>query len=485
MQNRHIGLLIATVISVFTANSQTLSDALPTGKALGLPTTVTGMTVVDGYIYCSTKSLALHVKENSGMLSSVVPHQVTNEDKSTVNYAIRNPQSGELFYTKKSLFGASRLYHFIKEANGSSKSVQIKPGGRNIAVEHPTFSEDGSFIVFSAKSGDSHGGKDLYVTVKTEQGWSMPKNLDSINTTGDETCPYIWNGYLFFATNGRNGSFGGSDIYALRLNAEIKAEDNPHSETTVTYGKLQHLPYPFNSERDERAILVNDGLTYVVQAGDSNSMGDILNSYDCTPDMIALSGTVRDKKGHPQPRAQVTLISRDRKRLTTTTDGEGHYQLLLRKDRMYFITYGKVTYCNEDFFLTTSREGDETLIEERFHDVALVSFDPGQYIELQTLFGDDASIELTAEGRSKLISIIGFLKGNPGVEVQMTMYCGLTKDDEFNKILADKRAQAIREYVTGQVPNAEKLNVSSGGNLDLKKNTTSVNDLLTIKLGLF
>lgn len=485
MRTRHIVLLIATAVSVFTANGQTLSDAMPTGKALSLPATVTGMTVVDGYIYCSTKSLALFVKENNGMLSSVVPQRMTNDDKAIVNYAMRNPQSGELFYTKKSLFGASRLYHFVKEANGSSKSEQIKPGGRNIAVEHPTFSEDGSFIVFSAKSGDSHGGKDLYVTIKTDQGWSMPKNLDSINTVGDETCPYMWNGYLFFASNGQSGSLGGSDIYAVKLNAEIKAVDSLHSETDVSYGKLQHLPYPFNSERDERAILVNNGHTYVVQAGDSNAMGDILTSYDCTPDMIALSGIVRDKKGHPQPRTQITLQSSDRKRSTTTTDGDGHYQLLLRKDRIYTITYGKVTYCNEDFFITTCREGNDALIEDRFHDVALASFDPGQYIELQTLFGDDASIELTAEGRSKLSPIIGFLKGNPGVEVQMTMYCGLTKDDEFNQILADKRAQAVREYVTGQVPNAEKLSVSSGGKLDLKKNTTSVNDLLTIKLGLF
>lgn len=484
MRNRLI-ILIATIAMAFTVDGQTVSDVLPTGKELTLPSIVTGMTVVDGSIFCSTKSLALHVRESNGMLSSVIPNRVVSEDKSPINYAIRNPRSGELFYTKKSVFGASRLYQIQKAADGSNKNVQIKPGGRNIAVEHPAIAENGEFIVFSAKSGDSHGGKDLYVTVKTAQGWSMPKNLDSINTLGDETCPSFWNGYLFFASNVQPDSFGGTDLYALKLNAEMKAVDSTHSEVSVSYGKLQHLPHPFNSERDERATIVNDGRTYVAKAGDSTAIGDILTSYDCTPDLVALSGTVRDKKGHPQPRTRIVAQTNDSKRSETTTDSDGHYQLFLRKDKTYEITYSKVTYGNEFHIINTTRENDEKLIEERFHDVVLTSFDPGQYIELQTLFGDDASIELTSEGREKLGAIVAFLSGNPGVEVQMTMYCGLSRDAEFNQILAEKRAQAVKDYLSRQVSSADKVSVTSGGDISGKKYSSKVNDLLTIKLGLF
>ena len=476
---------MTAMVTAITVDGQTLSDAQPTGKALALPSTVTGMTVVDGSIYCSTKSLALRVRESSGMLSSVVPNRFVNDDKSSINFATRDQQSGDLFFTKKSMFGVSRLYHLIKAADGSSKTVQIKPGGRNIAIEHPAIAENGEFIVFSAKSGDSHGGKDLYVTVKTADGWSMPKNLDSINTAGDETSPTIWNGYLFFASNGQAESLGGTDLYALKLSAEMDAVDSLTKEVAVHYGKLQHLPYPFNSEREERAVIVNDGRTYIAKAGDSTAMGDILTSYDCTPDMIALSGTIRDKKGHPQPRTQVVIQTNDRKRIETTTDGNGRYQLFLRKNKSYDLTYSKVTYGNERYSVNTSREGDENLIEEIFHDVALTAFDPGQYFELQMMFGDDASIELTNEGRTKLGPIIGFLSGNPGVEVQMIMYCGLSKDTEFNQILAEKRAEAVRDYISRQVPNASKLSVSSGGDISGKKSTANVNDLLTIKLGLF
>lgn len=484
MRNRFI-VLIAALVATITARGQVFSDALPTSKELALPNTVIGMTVVDGSIYCSTKSLALHVRESNGMLSSVIPNRVVSEDKATINYATRDPQSGELFYTKKSLFGVSRLYQIQKATDGSSKNVQIKPGGRNIAVEHPTIAENGEFMVFSAKSGDSHGGKDLYVSVKTAQGWSMPKNLDSINTLGDETCPSFWNGYLFFTSDGQASNFGGTDLYALKLNATMREVDSAHSEVNISYGKLQHLPYPFNSERNERAIIVNNGRTYVAKAGDSTAMGDILTSYDCTPDMVTLTGTVRDKKGHPQPRTRIVLQTNDRKRSETTTDGDGRYQLFLRKDKSYEITYSKVTFGNEKHSINTTRESNEKLVDERLFDVELTSFDPGQYFELQTLFGDDASIELTAEGYEKLAPIVAFISGNQGVEVQMTMYCGLSRDAEFNQILAEKRAQAVKDYLNRQVPGAENLSVTSGGDISGKKKTANINDLLTIKLGLF
>lgn len=484
MRNKLTALILALFV-VYISNGQTLSDALPTGKPLQLPTEVTGLTVVDGTIYCSTKSLALRVKEDYGMLSSAIPNHVVSQDKSNICYAIRHPESGELYFVKKNIFGTSRLFRMVKEPNGANKYLSVKPGGRNISVEHPTFSDDGSYMVFSAKSGDSQGGRDLYLSVKNGHEWSMPINLDSINTIGEETTPTFWNGYLFFASNGRPDSYGGVDLYALKLKISYTKIDSLHNDIEVHYGHLQHLPYPFNSENDERAVLVKDDRTYVACEGDSTAIGDVLTSYDCTPDMIALSGVVRDKKGHLQPRSQVIVNTYDRRRAETITDGNGYYKLLLRKDKEYDITYAKVSFGIERYSMSTERKNeDDRLVEERTYNVSLVSFDPGQYIELQTLFGDDASIDLTEAGKEKLSSIIGFLIGNPGVEVQMTMYCGLERDKEYNQILAERRAQTIREYMSEQVPAAKNLTVTSGGNFN-SKTSAKVNDLLTIKLGLF
>ena len=49
MRNKLTALILALFV-VCIADGQTLSDALPTGKPLQLPTEVTGITVVDGTI---------------------------------------------------------------------------------------------------------------------------------------------------------------------------------------------------------------------------------------------------------------------------------------------------------------------------------------------------------------------------------------------------------------------------------------------------
>ncbi len=479
--NRRTTIALLLLNLSLTVASQTLTDLHPTSTPLQIPATVRGISVVDDEIYCFTKELPLLVSESHGMLGNIEPERIVGTKK--VTYATRNPESDELVYTTKFWFFNSKLYAIPYGKDGKGKS--FRPGGGKMPIEHPAFSPDGKYMVFSSKSKHKQGGRDLYITVRTGQQWSQPEPITEANSPGNETCPTLWRDYLIFSSDGHNNSRGGSDLYAIKVNVEILQDDSVGYRIKKRFGQLQALPAPFNSQHNERAALVYNERTYIVREGDSTSIGDMLIAYNGTPDLVAIYGTVVDGRNHPQPRTQITVNRNDNRPIETLTNTEGRYSLFLKKDVFYDVTFGKVSYSLCHKTIDSRRLNDDSLIEERQMNIVLTSYDPGQYIELQGLFGDNAAVELTKEGRDKLASLVAFLSGNPAVQVQMTTYCGLESDKEFNKIIAGHRAKNLLEYFQAKVPSAKNITVTNGGAFTPKKDGQKVNDLLTIKFGVF
>jgi outer membrane biosynthesis protein TonB len=72
-------------------------------------------------------------------------------------------------------------------------------------------------MIFASNATGSFGGLDLYMTKKDGDSWSEPENLGSlINTSGNETSPFLDQGNnLFFSSDGYEG-LGGFDIYICK-----------------------------------------------------------------------------------------------------------------------------------------------------------------------------------------------------------------------------------------------------------------------------
>ena len=75
-------------------------------------------------------------------------------------------------------------------------------------------SEDKSFIVFASNMGNSTYDTDLFISYKNELGkWNSPINISELNSHGSEITPHIkGNDTLYFASNGQGGK-GGYDIF--------------------------------------------------------------------------------------------------------------------------------------------------------------------------------------------------------------------------------------------------------------------------------
>ncbi|WMN11096.1 tetratricopeptide repeat protein [Marivirga salinae] len=135
--------------------------------------------------------------------------------------------------------------YFAKKRKGKwVKNSDYEHNQPNFNISEPAISNDGKILIFSANFANGFGGKDLYRSIKTEEGWSPPENLgNSINTERDERFPFIYKSNLYFSTNGHPG-LGGFDLYKAKL-------------INGVYQEVENLGYPVNSTYDELSFTID------------------------------------------------------------------------------------------------------------------------------------------------------------------------------------------------------------------------------------
>jgi len=113
----------------------------------------------------------------------------------------------------------------------------------------PSLSSDGKKLFFSSNRQDGHGGKDIYLSTRTDtSGWSIPQVLpDIINTKGNEESPFIHaDGHTLYFRSDKHIGMGSYDIFYSKL-----------IDSTNTWTLPQNIGYPINTEGDEGALSVS------------------------------------------------------------------------------------------------------------------------------------------------------------------------------------------------------------------------------------
>lgn len=477
-------LLIAIIALLpLAAVAQEGAYAKRVGEPKQLPGQVSSVVTFDGDIYVSVDGLLMRIHESDGEVAYVLPDTLPVPSERKAEYVTRQPKSGVVYFTKTKMFGKHVLYRIVQKENGKQVAEKVKPGGRSISIETPAFSPDGNFMVFVSKELRGFGGYDVYISEWGIGGWGAPLNIgEQVNGKGNETTPFFVDDYLVYATNGNADGYGGYDFYASKMKKYLN-EDG--SVARVTFLRPQHLPVPLSSEEDDRAMTVSGKKVYLGSDRDSAEMGDRLYVYECELDGFMLTGVVTDMRDRPQARAMITVREGGVEVASAQTDFEGRYVVYLRKNRSYEVIFSKIGFGMDKLRLYTERKDESTLFYKMTHDVKLESFEPGQYMELEGLFGSDAAVELTAEGRKKLQSVAGFLMVNPHAPVAITMYCNVSGDKEFNMLVAEQRVVSVKKFLKSNAPKADRYTVQNGGEYASKENKNPRNDLMTVTFGNF
>ena len=303
-----------------------------------------------------------------------------------------------------------------------------------ISVAHPAISPDGETLYFVSDAPKGLGGKDIWKG-KLEGGeCKYIENLGkTINTPDDEMFPTVrLDGTLYFSSNGRMG-YGGLDIF------KATAID----DTTWT---ADNMGEPINSMADDF------GMTFAgkTNTGFFSSNRNDPKGYDAIwnfeiPELAyTLEGKVTDEKGVAIPDANIRLVSNTGINARVQTKKDGSYRIKLDKDVNCIMLASARGYLNQKNKLSTVG-----LLASKTFKVDFKLSTISKPIQLENIFYEFGKWELTAASESGLQVLVKILSDNPNITIEISANTDFIGNNAANKILSEKRAQSVVDYLIG------------------------------------
>lgn len=476
MKNVSIFFLLVLIPDILFAQGSAFV-ATPQSMTL-LPGSVKNVTVVDDDLFCCASGVLMKARRSGAQVLDFMTDTSFGRLEEGVEYVVRHPGNGNIFFTKRDKHGDSWLYCCTNYGRKDEKTKMLRIGGgllnRGMTVEHPTFSKDGNIMIFSSTE---HQGADydLWYTHFDGEEWDKPRSLDSkVNTKGDEVSPLMYGDYLVFATNGHDADSNHFSLYTTRVRVESKKELEPGlipgktEEVTVwkvESGSVQRLPYPINvlsSDDFDMAVDTHTGCGYWVSRRNGNESDSMLFSLTGRLEGVMLWGKVTDRMGNPL--AGVKVMARQGKELAcvSTTEADGFYQMYLQADCFYYLDYKLDNYFVESETINTARTDGEYLIADVQRNITLDKLPLGQRIMFDDIFGPGVDVELSERGIELLAPLVKFLNDNSSMWVEMTLVNDLTADRDFNTLLTDQRILSLQSYLFPLLPLNVKIEVTNG-----------------------
>lgn len=417
---------------------------------LQLPENIESAFLLSGKLYCYASGVLFTVQRDYERLLSYTADTDYVKLSPDIDYIVRHPESGDIYFTARDRKGRSQLYRCQRESGKRPKIKSVDIEG--FSIEHPAFSPDGKMLIFSSTGRKGNADYDLWYCRLEKDSWGKPHNLGGrINTLLDERAPVVNGNYLYFTSNGRPDAEGRHTIYVTTLQAE--AGGDTVGVVPLGRGRVQRLPWPFNAPNvDSRGILFDPNLNcgYLLQSS--------LSAFSLPLAADAFWGYVRDTVGAPLADAVVSVYSGAGAPVATaTTNADGYYSLHLAADQSYRISVRHTGYFTDSVWYQAPVDPTGLLIGDLHRDVTLSRLALGARLYYTGLFGPNASIEITETGRHKLAPLVRFLNDNPHYTADLILMADLTADSAFNALLTEHRLQALKQYLVANIPSTVHL----------------------------
>ena len=355
----------------------------------------------------------------------------------------------------------SSIWLSNKTNNGWSKPQllnALNQQGHN--SKQPFCSSDGKYLFFASDRKGGAGGFDIwYAPLLTDGTTGEAVNAGSINSSSNEQAPFYHNGSatIVFASD-RLPTMGGYDLFSSKgVIAEWK--------------NVENMGHPINSSRDDVYFFATESKSLLNHAIVSSDRGSecCLSAYMVTkaPKKKMITGVVLDcASSEPLPDAQVTIKDASGKTLQATTNSNGAYrfnldedviqqQIVVRKEKYNDkISDVVVESINETDWLTDTINNAMLCLEKKF--VLKVE-------NVVTVYFDFDKSDIKERGASQLDSILNVLIENPSYTLQVSGYTDGKGSVEYNKKLSDKRAKACAEFLIQKGIDASRISFESFG----------------------
>ena len=311
-----------------------------------------------------------------------------------------------------------------------------------VSVAHPTISPDGQTLYFVSDAKNGLGGKDIWKATIENGECKFIENLGpEINTAGDEMFPTMrHDGCLYFSSNGHTG-FGGLDIF--------KATPQKSGGWTV-----ENMGTPINSQADDFGMTFEgkaDRGYFSTNRNDTKGY-DAIWSFDLPEMAYLVEGKVVDEKGNVIPDASVRMVSNTGVNARVQTKKDGTYRMKLDKDMDCVMMASARGYLNQKNKLSTQ---GVSISKSYIIDFQLSAI--SKPIQMDNIFYESGKWDLTPTSASGLQALVKLLNDNPNITIEIASHTDFVGNNSANKILSEKRAKSVVDYLISAGIAADRL----------------------------
>ena len=297
---------------------------------------------------------------------------------------------------------------------------------------HPAVSPDGQWLYFVSDMPGGQGGQDLWRIRLTTNGLGDMENLgEAVNTAGNECFPtFRPNGDLYFSSDGHIG-LGGLDVYVARQNA-------------VQQWTIEHPGFPLNSNGDDFGLTFegpyNRGF-FSSNRGDARGW-DHIYAFEYPEIVQSIKGWVYEQEGYELPAAQVFMVGNDGTNLKLNVLADGSFKQVVKPGVEYVMLATCKGYLNhkEELVVKPSETSHEYVLQFPLASITAP-------VLIDNIFYDLDKYTLRPESKQALDELVKLLNENPNVTIELSAHCDYRGTPEYNKTLAQHRANAVVHYL--------------------------------------
>jgi outer membrane protein OmpA-like peptidoglycan-associated protein len=362
-------------------------------------------------------------------------------------------------------FGSCDLYITHKTGDRWSPPKNMgRPINTSAWDSQPALSADGRTLYFVSDKKGGLGMRDIWLTHYTpEMGWSTPKNLGpAINSKQDDISPFIHvNGNtLYFATNSRLG-FGGFDIYYA------------DRDSAGNWQEPLNFGYPINTHDDELAMFITaDGTSgyYSHETRIDNHVVSKLYQIDI-PREISLkhkstyvSGIIYDSLSEKPLAADIRLYKLTTGKLNgqvTSDSVTGNYLMVLTEGAQYALYIDAENYLFRSYHFDLEEEsiGRTGVVAN----IGLLPIKKGEKTTLNSVLFEFDSYALSEKSKKALYFVANYLKNHPNLSIEIAGHTDDQGNEEHNLELSKNRAIAVYHFMIDNGVDAGRLTTHGYG----------------------
>jgi OmpA-OmpF porin, OOP family len=378
--------------------------------------------------------------------------------------ASMSPDGKHLYFTqwkKENGQSFTGIYLSNKTDNGWSKPQLLNSvNQQGFSSKQPFCSPDGKYIFFASDRKGGAGGFDIwYAPLLTDGTTGDAVNAGLINSSANDQAPFYHNGSstLVF-TSDRTPSMGGYDLFSSKGN--------------MTEWKLvENLGYPVNSSRDDVYFFATENKNLLNNAIVTSDRGSecCLSTYAVTktPKKKIITGVVLDcASNEPLADAQVTMKDAAGKTFQLTTAADGKYSFELSDDAsQHQFIVNKEKYNDKAVDVPVEKIDDTNWQTDILHNTS-ICIEKKFVLKVEnvvTVYFDFDKSEIKEFEMSKLDSIYNVLVKNSSYTLQISGYTDGKGSVDYNKKLSDKRAKSCAEYLIQRGVDPSRISFESFG----------------------